>query len=289
MKDSFVFAINEASDAYCDITLAEVDQARVNLAFSREEFTNTPWAQYVFGNRVRYSYTPDLSVSVVTHDIYLPSVFFTELLADQFNSTSVAIDTCEVLETICPATFEYNNFESREECVSQMTTLPTITANERGLATVDGNSTGCRALHSSLAQRSPSVHCPHISFSPQNDTSGKVKCSGEGKNTAPEEYFTKEDFALFTRTAGAFGLNVTAQVRTKVTTQDMGTCELGGINEDVLVGFPGLPGNYLCAKYLESQDATGSNDAQYWATLIAMFVFFRLLALYLLRKKLKNE
>jgi hypothetical protein len=234
-------------------------------------------------------YTPGLSVSVVTHDVYLPSVFFEVVAADQFNSTSAAIDTCVALETVCPATFEYNNFETREECVSRMITLPPTTTNERGLPTGDGNSTICRNFHSSLARRSPSLHCSHIYFSPQNDTDGKVKFSGEGENNAPEDYFTKEDFALFTRTAGAFGLNATAEVRTRVTTQDMGTCEFGDISENVLIGSQDLPSTYLCAKYLESQDATGSNDALYWAILIAMFVFFRLLALYVLRRKLKNQ
>jgi hypothetical protein len=61
-------------------------------------------------------YTLGLSVDVVTHDVYFPSVFYAEVVAsDQFNSTSVATEACEtLLETVCPATLEqYNNFESQ--------------------------------------------------------------------------------------------------------------------------------------------------------------------------------
>ena len=37
----------------------------------------------------------------------------------------------------------------------------------------------------------------------------------------------------------------------------------------------------LCRDYLEAQNATGAKNAQYWSILVAMFVGFRLAALYL--------
>jgi hypothetical protein len=50
--------------------------------------------------------------------------------------------------------------------------LPLNTGN---LSYFDGNSQGCRALHAAFASRN-SAHCAHISFVPESDKNGNIKC-----------------------------------------------------------------------------------------------------------------
>jgi hypothetical protein len=54
-------------------------------------------------------------------------------------------------------------------------------------------------------------------------------------------------------------------------------------------GSQALPPSYFCAQYLESQNATGENNTQYWLTLVGMLVVIRVLAMFLLGKKAGRE
>jgi hypothetical protein len=197
IKNTAFLSVNEATEGYCDITSAFVSQGEINRNFLREEFVQVPEAQYVFGERLRFVYKPDLkSVTVVQQDIYLPSAFWGIMVTEQINSTKYTMDICETLETLCPIYWERDGFTSQGECVARMSALPITTVNERGLVTMDANSTGCRSIHTNLARESPDMHCPHISYSPQEDINGNIKCS-ESNNLSPRDFFTEGDLALF--------------------------------------------------------------------------------------------
>jgi hypothetical protein len=292
IKNTAFLSVNEATEGYCDITSAFVSQGEINRNFLREEFVQVPEAQYVFGERLRFVYKPDLkSVTVVQQDIYLPSAFWGIMVTEQINSTKYTMDICETLETLCPIYWERDGFTSQGECVARMSALPITTVNERGLVTMDANSTGCRSIHTNLARESPDMHCPHISYSPQEDINGNIKCS-ESNNLSPRDFFTEGDLALFTRAAGSFGLNSSTQFRSSATDNGFGTADDRGecldslgLDQNALVGSQTLPDTYFCAQYLESHKATGEHDTQYWLALTAMFVVVRLLGLYMLGRK----
>jgi hypothetical protein len=287
-RTSFI-TLNEATDGYCDISLAEVYEAEMNANIAMDEFAGTPYIRYVQGQRIRFTYESDLrSVTFTTHDMYLSNAFGDETLGVRANSTVFAMNTCDTLENRCPASWKLDNFTSQEECVARMDSLPKVTTNERGIVAADANSTGCRHIHSNLAQQRPGAHCPHISYFPEADRNDKIKCS-QSENNAPEDFFDPEDFILFARAAGAGGLDPTEQFKGSLTEADLGTCRNSFIDENALLGSQALPPSYFCAQYLESQNATGENNTQYWLVLVGMLVAIRLLAMFLLRKKAGNR
>jgi hypothetical protein len=287
-RTSFI-TVNEATDGYCDISLAEVYQAEINTNLILDEFAGTPYIRYVQGDRLRFNYEADLrSVTFTTHDIYFPPATFVDNSLGRSNATVFAIATCDTLENLCPASWELDNFTSQEECVARMESLPKLTTNDRGLVTADANSTSCRVLHSNLARQRPEVHCPHISYFPEEDRNGKIKCS-QGEHYAPEDFFGPEDFALFARAAGSGGLDATEQFKGSLTDTDLGTCRGNIFDGNAVLGSQALPPSYFCAQYLESQNATGDNNTQYWLTLLGMLVVIRVLAMFLLRKKAGRE
>jgi hypothetical protein len=286
-RTSFI-TLNEATDGYCDISLAQVYQAEINANLILDEFVGTPYIRFVRGERFRFTFESDLrSVVFATHDVYLPDTFVDKTLG-RGNSTVFAMNTCDTLENRCPASWKFDNFTSQEECVARMESLPKLTTNERGLVTADSNSTSCRVLHSNLAQRRPEVHCPYISFFPEEDRNGKIKCS-QGENYAPEDFFGPEDFALFARAAGSGGLDAAEQFKGSLTDADLGTCRGNIFDGNAVLGSQALPPSYFCAQYLESQNATGENNTQYWLTLVGMLVVIRVLAMFLLGKKAGRE
>jgi hypothetical protein len=107
-----------------------------------DEFAGTPYIRYVQGERIRFTYESDLrSVTFATHDLYYPPATFVDNSQGRSNATVFAIATCDTLENMCPAFWELDNFTSQEECVARMESLPKVTTNERGLVTIDANST----------------------------------------------------------------------------------------------------------------------------------------------------
>ena len=73
--------------------------------------------------------------------------------------------------------------------------LAELPASEGPLSHVDGNSQGCRALHSVFATLNPGLHCAHLSFDPMQDPNGQIKCQ-QTKQVKPTDLFAKDDFML---------------------------------------------------------------------------------------------
>jgi len=69
-------------------------------------------------------------------------------------------------------------------CMRLLQSQPIVTDGHR----IDGNSQSCRALHSQLATRQ-TKHCAHISFLPQEDSGGAIKC----QHSSLTEYATYFD------------------------------------------------------------------------------------------------
>eukprot|EP00971_Amphidinium_carterae_P324552 6450190-Amphidinium_carterae.1 len=93
---------------------------------------------------------------------------------------------CSEMESGCPSTWTSNSLSSQADCVSRLAALPTTTGE---FFSYDGNSQSCRGLHGMLAGLNPDMHCPHISFMPQEDPNGKT--------IEFSELFTAEQMAVF--------------------------------------------------------------------------------------------
>jgi len=71
---------------------------------------------------------------------------------------------------------------------------------------VDGNSQGCRLVHSVFAQENPEQHCAHIAIDATVDPSGQIKCQ-KSSFTLPSDLFTDEEFKLFDEFANSYDID----------------------------------------------------------------------------------
>lgn len=103
-------------------------------------------------------------------NFYYSGHFLAELFGNALNSDGVRNFVCDVMETNCQETFQLNNLTT-STCRAKYDSLPST--NSEGY--LDDNSKGCRILHSGFAAHNPK-HCPHLSFVPQEDWLGRIKC-----------------------------------------------------------------------------------------------------------------
>jgi len=117
-------------------------------------------------------------------------VGFLELFFGNFlNSENTRNRTCALLENECAAFVP----SQPENCIEALAALPVA---ETASLAVDGNSQGCRALHSVFAETNPANHCPHISLTPVEDPNEKIKCQ-TSTNIQTTDLFTDEELDLF--------------------------------------------------------------------------------------------
>ena len=69
---------------------------------------------------------------------------------------------------------------------------------------LDGNTKGCRILHSAFAETNDK-HCPHLSFVPEEDYLGRVKCQSSG-GVQPEDLFSDQELTFFQKYGEEHGL-----------------------------------------------------------------------------------
>lgn len=279
--------MNEVTENSCDITLASIARANVNPTLLRKDIKTSSSYKFVFGHHAKFIYSKDFStVSVTSDDILIPPDFFDNLYMNDLNPVVLSAATCHVHQSFCPTEFALNKYSDTLNCIEMMDSLPTISKNEAGLHTVDGNSTGCRNLHSTMAVLSPEKHCAHLSFAPMKDPSGKVKCS-MSSHYALEDFFTHGDFLFFEQTAEASGLNSTILYSTESSStwdaRATGTCRFDGLEAATIQGAQFLPDNYFCYSYLETQQATGELNSLYWILLSIYYVIIRLLSFLILK------
>ena len=76
-------------------------------------------------------------------------------------------------------------------CLRKYNALPALTYSAEGIGYVDGDSRGCRVLHSEMASNNLD-HCPHVTFEHEMDVNGYIKCS-QSAFVPPDEPFTSEE------------------------------------------------------------------------------------------------
>jgi len=284
------FLVNfESSDDSCVLTIASVHQVLLNQDKVRTDLKGVgDLMQFVFGQKLHYSYANDLSsITIANHDLYFPEPVVNYIVGSG-DSDLIAKDVCQEMQDQCPEVYQANNFGSFDNCTSIMAMKPSATVNERGLATIDGDSLGCRNIHASMARQDPSGHCPHLSVVPMPDANNFFKCQKEGEfNLLPSDFFDESDLTMFEFMATSVGMDKTDQYRL-IEESEMGECALefsDYITPSVVASIDELPATVYCAQYLQSINATGSEDLKYWMILVGMFFLFRTSAFAVLRFK----
>lgn len=155
---------------------------------SNDVFNEIHMVKLFFNIRERY---------IPTINVFYPEDYLNLLFGTFFDSTNTRDFICGVMEGPC-ATY----ITAPADCSAVLEALPNADEGAR----VDGNSQGCRALHAVFAETNPSSHCPHISFTPEEDPSGSIKCQEAG-STLPEDLFDDADLDLWTEFAIQEGID----------------------------------------------------------------------------------
>jgi len=120
--------------------------------------------------------------------VFYSKEFISYLFGTLLNTDKIRDFICDVSSSqSCNATHIGTN---HQQCVSQLKDIPILTNGA-----FDGKDYGCRALHAVFAAKN-ARHCPHISFEPQEDSKGNIKCQ-ESKRFEPSDLFDKEDMGSF--------------------------------------------------------------------------------------------
>ena len=145
-------------------------------------------------------------------NVYIPDAYLVELFGIGLVTDAARQNICEIMRDSCAPIWEMN-FEEADRtipnCVQEMAKLDpadSATFNAVNLGGyIDGNSSGCRILHSAFAEKNPS-HCPHISFMPVADQDGVTKCQDEttANRVSPEDLFGTANLLFFETVGQAF-------------------------------------------------------------------------------------
>lgn len=155
--------MNEGYSVGANLTVATLSTFVYNLADNKIE-------------RLQIFYKPDFL-----------QFWFGELLGGERTRSFI----CEVFDG-CDSTKASNEiFLKDSSCMAELAKLPLLSYG----GVVDGKDQGCRTLHSVFAQKNPH-HCPHISFIPEEDDTGKSRCQVP-KGIKPTDLFEDSDFAVF--------------------------------------------------------------------------------------------
>ncbi|CAB9504302.1 Putative white-brown complex homolog protein 30 [Seminavis robusta] len=288
LDGSLKVKFNGYEDGICDVSLVEVQRAQVNPILVRDDFRQIPYAEYPIGHRFQFR-TTDSNIEgqptadVISDAVYLPPGL-TSVVVNAVNHTRGNRIVCTTLRDRCPASFERDGFETLDDCTDKMGSLPVASANSHGLVVSDNNSTTCRFVHASLA-KSNTDHCPHVSYYPEPDKDGIIKCS-QSYNRSYADFFTPEDLELFAELAVEYDLDKEAQIVYELSANETRPCRVSFADRENELAAS-IPQDYVatktCVEYLTQQNATGENNVQYWLTLAAMYVAIRCLGLALLR------
>jgi len=173
-------------------TKATSEECKVLFAYSsRVDFNPNITAggltvETLQGFEISYSVTSATTVLINTAKVYYPEAYLEYFFTEVFSTDLTGGYVCDIMEEKCSDTFALNDLTS-DTCRSTLKSLPLT--DEPG-SYIDGNSQGCRSLHAAFAKDN-SNHCPHLSFTPETDVFGNIKCQ-ESSFLDPEVVFSAE-------------------------------------------------------------------------------------------------
>ncbi len=125
-------------------------------------------------------------------NLFYSPASFEAFFSKWLNTEDIRDFVCDTMEANCQSTFQTNNL-TPQSCRETYDALPALsTDTERSIA---NNSKGCRTLHAAFAAQNKD-HCPHLSFIPETDINGIVKCQEETKTSKPSDLFTSSELYL---------------------------------------------------------------------------------------------
>ena len=219
----------------CVMTNAERRQTKLN-----SDFTNgVEYCMHsVIGKTLEYTMTgvPDSPILVQRIIVYIPDEIFSTA-NEALNTDASAEYVCDTILNTCGKSgetkskavksskakkslqsskvkkwkvlkdFKKNKHSRRmQKCLEQFGELPAST-DANGITYVDGNSKSCRILHSSFVALNDR-HCPHVTFEPEVDMNGFVKCN-ESAYMLPTDIFSQETLDKFHYAGSLLGLGET--------------------------------------------------------------------------------
>ena len=117
--------------------------------------------------------------------VYYDAEFLTYFFTDVLGGSTTRDYVRWVLEGPCDTSS--SDFERR------WAELPVVQGQD---AAFDGNSQSCRALHAVFAATNPVGHCPHVTFQPDEDPDGEIKCIASS-HLQPSAFFNDSDIEWF--------------------------------------------------------------------------------------------
>jgi hypothetical protein len=158
--------------------------------------TNSRASTYNMAIMVRVFYElSDNKISSVRS--FFPQPYLDFFFGVVLNTSRTRNFICATMEDKCPETHALNfdlvsTAEASNRCMLLLETLPVTAGN---ISYFDGNSQGCRALHAAFASRN-SAHCAHISFVPESDENGNIKCQ-DSSDILISELFDPQDLLSY--------------------------------------------------------------------------------------------
>jgi len=220
---SLVLDFTGSTREQCVATIAERRQLAYNPEFVLDN--QDVCADTVVGSVLYYTLTgnPAAPITIQKVNVYLPDDFFSETFSFFTSSPAAFNFVCDTLVTTCgddtsassgrrltralkrtKRSKKGKSSKSKlERCVRKLKKLPNISPGD--LSYIDGDSRGCRILHSVFARTNPSIHCAHITFEGEEDPNGNIKCT-KSKQRKLTDLFTLQQLGLFTVAASLLGL-----------------------------------------------------------------------------------
>ena len=264
---------------YCDLTIGNVVRTTINPLVTNYQ----GFLEGLFGWRLQFPMPTDAkALEIDTISAYYPNDFIRDGLSESYDLTKSVNRICTVMQNNCKDVFEANGYKTFGDCTEELSLLPRRIETPDGIMYDDGNSTGCRILHSFLATESD-VHCPHLSYLPIEDVNGYTKCS-ESAYLNVRDYFSEASFEGFERVREKHGFHGSDRSYSFVEESDVGQCVVDGIEDDLRLSM--LPSS--CEIYVSAQKSTDSYRGQYWSTLIGILFGMRIVGMILLKMRVKN-
>lgn len=178
-----------SDDNECVITTA----CRNRIQYNKKIIGKEVCSDDMVGFKIFYNITG--KVAIRRMNIYIPGDKFIDLFGNTLNGDGVRDNICRIIMSECKEMASLNNIKTKEDCGSKFDALPTT----QGDGYIDQNSKGCRILHAAFADSNQN-HCPHLSFVPQKDYKGNIKCQ-DGNGLIHSDLFLDTDINFFEKTA----------------------------------------------------------------------------------------
>ena len=202
--------LNASEDGSC-----QVMRPGVNIATLTPNNLNPQGIcfEWVVGLTLHYTINPTFLLKKI--NLFFPTAFG-KAFGDSLDAADVRDRVCNIMESNCTETLQFNNL-TVDGCKEAYDKL---NMTENGY--LDGNTKGCRLLYSSFVPRNTG-HCPHLSFAPQEDKKGKIKCQ-TSRGRKPSDLFSSEEFEIIRRKGEieGFPTNLIRSCTTNARTQAKG-------------------------------------------------------------------